>query len=115
MFLTGAILGSLTHLALTVSIKPPVAGRATDGGVYCIGQARLMARIPISGRSLGSIPLFLWSYLTSPSARIMAVFQLGLAAEWPKFSPLALVVSHSKKPRGKPMGSTFSKYLWSRP
>lgn len=40
VFLTGAILGSLTHLALTASIKPPAAGRATEVGLlHRSGQA----------------------------------------------------------------------------
>lgn len=61
MFLTGAILGSLTHPVLTAQafVKPP-------GGGYCIDQARPMARITTSGRSLGSTSLFLWAHLTSP-------------------------------------------------
>lgn len=42
MFLTGAILGSLTHPVLTAeaSVKPPVAGRGTKGRLlYRSGQA----------------------------------------------------------------------------
>lgn len=73
MFLTGVILGSLTHpvLSAQASVKPPVAGRATKGQLlYRSGQAdgqdhyvwkvfRVYISVPMGPPDLPTLPLIM--------------------------------------------------------